>query len=208
MNSIPRGWHEPGLTWLCRWYFLQRGGDTQVVDSLEEALTVLKSRLKHQRQNDIPGRPAPVQISGKARKRMVIELLSTPIATPLPDYDPDLNEPLPPLLECKWEPGEYVPVALIEYTPFRPEFGTRFGPPNNPVRSRVGQVCTLSAIDLDDLEEDDDDLDDLDEGDYELLDLEVDQDDLSQDNGDGTEWREIAVGTVSPEGKCLTMARL
>jgi len=38
--------------------------------------------------------------------------------------------------------------------------------------------------------------------------LEVDQDDLSQDNGDGTEWREIAVGTVSPEGKCLTMARL
>jgi len=166
---------------------------------------------------DFLGRGAPIEVSGKARKRMVVELLNAPIATPPLDHDPDRDEPLPPLLECKWELGEYMLVALIEYTPFRPEFSTRFGQPNNPVRSLVGQVCTLSAIDLDDLEEDDDDLDDLDdvdEGDYELLgiedfevDEELDQDDLDHDDEDEDEdgWKEIAVGTVSLEGNRLTV---
>ena len=241
MNTIPREWqlkphYQPSLLWLCReprplkflgeevpaveskeypgWYFLQRGDAMRIVDSLEEALGELKSRLKHWKMEDFLGRGVPVEVSGKARKRMVVELLNAPIATPPPDHDPDQDEPLPPLLECKWELGEYMLVALIEYTPFRPEFSTRFGQPNNPVRSLVGQVCTLSAIDLDDLEEDDDNLDDLDEGDYELLgiedfevDEELDQDDLDQDDEDEDEdgWKEIAVGTVSLEGNRLTV---
>jgi hypothetical protein len=239
MSSIPKEWqlkphYQHGLLWLCReprptrllgeeipaleykeypgWYFLQWGDAMGIVDSLEEALGELKSRLKHWKMEDFLGRGVPVEVSGKARKRMVVELLNTPIATPPPDHDPDRDEPLPPLLECKWELGEYMLVALIEYTPFRPEFRTRFGQPNNPVRSLAGQVCTLSAIDLDDLEEDDDDLDnldeldELDEGEYELLDLEVDQDDLNQDDEEDEDgWEEIAVGTVSLEGNRLTV---
>ena len=133
-----------------------------------------------------------MNVSGKARKRMVVELLNAPIATPPPDHDPDRDEPLPPLLECKWELGEYMLVALIEYTPFRPEFSTRFGQPNNPVRSLVGQVCTLSAMDLENLEEDDD-LDNPDEWDE-------DEEDAIEDG-----WKEIAVGTVSLEGDRLTV---
>jgi hypothetical protein len=174
------------------WYFLQRGDAMRIVDSLEEALGELKSRLKHWKMEDFLGRSAPVNVSGKARKRMVVELLNAPIATPPPDHDPDRDEPLPPLLECKWELGEYMLVALIEYTPFRPEFSTRFGQPNNPVRSLVGQVCTLSAMDLENLEEDDD-LDNPDEWDE-------DEEDAIEDG-----WKEIAVGTVSLEGDRLTV---
>lgn len=208
MNSIPKEWrlkphYQPGLLWLCReprpikflgeeipaveskeypgWYFLQRGDPMQIVDSLEEALSVLKSRLKHWKQNDLLGRPAPMEVSSETRKQMVLELLNTPIATPPPDHDPDQNEPLPPLLERKWELGEYMLVALIEYTPFRPEFSTRFGQPNNPVRSLAGQVCTLKAASQED------------------LDREAD------DQAFKAPWKQIAIGPVQIENNRLTV---
>jgi len=204
MNDIPREWqlephYEPGLYWFSRepqplkllgeeipateseeypgWYFLQRGDPMRIVDSLEEALAALKSRLKHWNMEDLLGRPAPIEVSNKVRKQMVIELLNTPIATPPPDYDPDRDAPLPPLLSCKWELGAYLLVASIDYTPFRSEFSTCFGQPNNPIRSLVGQVCTLSAIDLELLDED----------------------------GEEQDWEEIAVGPVSLEGNRLTV---
>lgn len=204
MNDIPKEWqlephYEPGLYWFSReprplkllgeeipateseeypgWYFLQRGDPMRIVNSLEEALTTLKSRLKHWNMEDLLGRRAPIEVSNKVRKQMVIELLNTPIATPPPDYDPDRDKPLPPLLSCKWELGDYLLVASIDYTPFRPEFSARFGQPNNPIRSLVGQVCTLHAIDLELLDED----------------------------GEEQDWEEIAVGTVSLEGNRLTV---
>ncbi|GIW28463.1 MAG: hypothetical protein KatS3mg070_1826 [Meiothermus sp.] len=232
MNDIPKEWqlephYEPGLYWFSRepqslkllgeeipateseeypgWYFLQRGDSMRIVDSLEEALATLKSRLKHWNMEDLLGRRAPIEVSGKVRKQMVIELLNTPIATPPPDYDPDRDKPLPPLLSCKWELGDYLLVASIDYTPFRSEFSTRFGRPNNPIRSLVGQVCTLSAIDLELLDEDDpEDLDDLNEDDLEPLDLLEDDEDFEQEEEE-QDWEEIAVGMVSLEGNRLTV---
>lgn len=229
MNDIPREWqlephYEPGLYWFSRepqplkllgeeipateseeypgWYFLQRGDPMRIVDSLEEALAALKSRLKHWNMEDLLGRPAPIEVSNKVRKQMVIELLNTPIATPPPDYDPDRDAPLPPLLSCKWELGDYLLVASIDYTPFRPEFSTRFGQPNNPIRSLVGQVCTLSAIDLELLDEDDPD--DLDEDNLEPLDL-LEDDESFEEEEEEQDWEEIAVGPVSLEGNRLTV---
>lgn len=214
MNGIPKEWqlephYEPGLYWFSReprplkllgdeipakeseeypgWYFLQRGDSMPMAGSHEEALTTLKSRLKHWNMEDLLGRPAPVEVSNKVREQMVVELLNTPIATPPPDYDPDRDAPLLPLLSCRWELGDYLLVASIDYVPFRPEFSTRFGQPNNPICSLVGQVCTLSAIDLERLDEDD------------LESLDLLEDDEEQ------KWKEVAVGAVSLEGNRLTV---
>lgn len=221
MNDIPKEWqlephYEPGLYWFSReprpikllgkeipakeseeypgWYFLQRDDSMPIVVSLEEALTTLKSRLKHWKMEDLLGRRAPIEVSNKVRKQMVIELLNTPIATPPPGYDPDRDAPLPPLLSCKWELGDYLLVASIEYTPFRPEFSTRFGQPNNPIRSLVGQVCTLSAVDLELFDEDD----------LEPLDL-LEDDESFEEEEEEQDWEEIAVGTVNLEGNRLTV---
>ncbi|AWR87401.1 hypothetical protein [Meiothermus taiwanensis] len=232
MNDIPKEWqlephYEPGLYWLSReprpiklfgkelpakesveypgWYFLQRGEPMRIVDSLEEALAALKSRLKHWNMIDLLGRPAPIEASKSVRKQMVIDLLNAPIATPPPDYDPDRDEPFL-LLSCKWELGDYLLVASIDYTPFRPEFSTRFGQPNNPIRSLVGRVCTLRAMDFAQLDEDyPDDLDDLDEDDLEPLELLEDDEDLEFEEEEEPDWQEIAVGPVSLEGNRLTV---
>lgn len=208
MNEIPKEWqlephYQPSLLWLSRephtrwfigletplresedypgWYFLQRGDRMRMVDSLEEALTELKSRLKHWNLSDLFGQTAPYQASKSERKRMVVELLEAPIATPPPNHDPDRDQPLPPLLERKWELGNYLLVATIEYTPFRPEFRTRFDQPNNPIRSLVGKVCTLQAATQADLEREDEDED------FEA------------------EWEELSVGAVHLEGNRLTV---
>ncbi|WP_223299718.1 hypothetical protein [Meiothermus taiwanensis] len=123
MNDIPKEWqlephYEPGLYWLSReprpiklfgkelpakesveypgWYFLQRGEPMRIVDSLEEALAALKSRLKHWNMIDLLGRPAPIEASKSVRKQMVIDLLNAPIATPPPDYRPRPGRAVPP----------------------------------------------------------------------------------------------------------------
>ncbi|GEM84799.1 hypothetical protein [Meiothermus hypogaeus] len=163
------------------WYFLQRGDALRIVDTLEEALAELKSRLKHWNLSDIFGRPAPYQASKSERKQMLIELLEAPITTPPPNHNPDYDEPLPPLLERKWELGQYLLVATIEYTRFRPEFFTHFDAANNPIRSLVGKVCTLQAATHADLEREDEDED------FEA------------------EWKELAVGTVHLEDNRLTV---
>ncbi|GIW34766.1 hypothetical protein [Meiothermus sp.] len=204
---IPKEWqlephYEPTFSWFSRephtlqfmgqeispresedypgWYF-SHGSFPQIVDSLEEALTQLKSRLKHWNLSDIFGRPAPYQASKSERKKMLADLLGAPIVPPPPGYDPDKDEPPPPLLKCKWELGNYLLVAAINYTPFRPELSTYFDQPNNPIYSLVGQVCTLQAATLADLEREDEDED------FEA------------------EWKELAVGTVHLEGNRLTV---
>lgn len=154
---------------------------------------------------DLLGRPAPIEVSGKVRKQMIIELLNTPIATPA-RLRPRPGRAATPLLSCKWELGDYLLVASIDYTPFRPEFSTRFGQPNNPIRSLVGRVCTLRAMDFAQLDEDyPDDLDDLDEDDLEPLELLEDDEDLEFEEEEEPDWQEIAVGPVSLEGNRLTV---
>lgn len=164
------------------WYYLQRVDTMRIVDSLEEALTKLKSHLKHWNLDDLFGQTAPYQASKSERKQMLVEILKTPNATPPPNHDPDRDQPLPPLLERKWELGNYLLVATIEYTPFRPEFRTRFDQPNNPIRSLLGQVCTLQAATHADLEREE-----------EAEDFEA-------------KWKEIAVERWASRGNVLPWA--
>lgn len=207
MNEIPKEWqlephYMPTLLWFSRkpqtrvvlgkeitseesksypgWYFVQRGDRMRMVDSLEEALAELKSRIKHGNLGDLLGSPTPYQTSKSERKRMLAELLEAPIVTPPPNYGPDRDKPLT-LLERKWELGEYLLVAFIEYACFRPEFHTYFNAANNPMRSLVGKVCTLQAATQADLEREDEDED------FEA------------------EWKELSVGTVHLEGNRLTV---
>ncbi len=207
--NIPREWqlqphYQPSLLWFSRepqsqrlmgeqlpppemseqypgWYFLRRGDTMRILDSLEEALSEIKSRLKHWNLKNFLGQSAPYQASKSERKQMLADLLEAPIHAPPPGYDPDRDEPLPLLLECRWELGGYLLVATIEYTPFRHEFYTRFGEANNPIRSLQGRVCTLQAATLEDLERGPD------------------------EEGLEAQWREISVGTVSLEGDRLTV---
>jgi len=209
MNSLPREWqlephYQPSLRWFSRepqsqwllgqklpppdeseeypgWYFLQRGDTMRMVDSLEEALPEIKSCLKHWKLVGLLGQGAPYQASKRERKQMLAELLQMPIACLPANYDPDRDEPLPPLLECKWELGPYLLVATIEYTPFRPGFDTYFGKANNPIRSLVGRVYRLEAATQADLER------------------EADVEDFE------AEWKEISSGTVSLEENRLTV---
>lgn len=202
---IPKEWqlephYEPTLSWFSHkptthkfileippkesedypgWYFLH-GSFPQIVDSLEEALSRLKSRIKNWKLGDLFGRPAPYQASKSERKKMLADLLSAPIAPPPPGYNPDKDEPPPPLLECKWELGNYLLVAAINYTPFRPELSTYFDQPNNLIYSPLGKVCTLRAARLEDLER-------------------------AAEEGVEAKWTQVALGTVDLEANRLTL---
>lgn len=52
----------------------------RIVDILEEALATLKSRLKYWKREDLLCCSVRIQVSGKVRKQMVVELLNTPIS--------------------------------------------------------------------------------------------------------------------------------
>jgi hypothetical protein len=209
MSNIPKEWqfephYQPSLYWFSRepqtrryrgreltpeelegypgWYFHQMSGrnSMRIVDTVDEALGELKSRIKQWKLEGPLGYPAPYQASKNEIRQMLVELFEAPIQNPPADYNPDRDDPLR-LMELQWELGVYLLVASIEYTPFRPEFDTVFCAANNPIRSVVGRVCTLRAATQADLE------------------YELDDEDFE------AEWKEVAVGTVGLDDDRLTV---
>lgn len=184
MAGIPSRWrlephYEPSLVWYTRdpkeglfpqewegerrqaledepgWYVFCSLILPVVVDSPEEALAVLKSSLKRGDLACFGGGSPPVRLSKRERKRLVLDLLGASITPPPPDYDPDSEGPVPVVLERRWELNGYLLVARVFYTPFRPEFETKFGAPDNPVRSLEGRVCLVYAAYPEDEEDED-----------------------------------------------------
>lgn len=201
MNEIPKNWqekphYEPAVLWFTReartrtvlgqqlmaepsqeypgWFFYFRADTRMLHESLQEALTELKSILKHWRMEDRFGTERiALQPSKDERKRMVVQLLEYPIPDPTPPFDPESDPQPPERVHLQWEFGDHLLVVSLGYSPFREEFTTTIGSADNPIRSLVGKVCTLQAATEADLERE------LDDEDFEA------------------EWKEIALGPVA-----------
>jgi len=120
-------------------------------DSLEEALSAVKSLLKNSEfgagllELRRPGAGAPERVSKSQRRALIHQIMHS---RENPHAKPDDGI----VREAFLQLGEHALWAWIEHAPFREEFEATFGAPENPLRSLVGREVVLHGLHVDDYE--------------------------------------------------------
>ena len=158
------------------WYFHFKVSPGEMVPTLEQARQNARDRVRIwnlSRPGFVFMEPleAPVWLSKSERRKLLLELDAAP-NLPAPEGEEQyVFRFIKPL-------GEYALLIELLDAPFAEDFETVTGAPNDPIRSLIGVVCTLSstpALELENAESDDDE----------------------------DPWRDLASGVVSYQGGVL-----
>lgn len=132
-------------------WWIRTNVDSGWDDSLEESVNAVKSVLKNSEfgagvlELRRRGERAPERLS-KSQRRALIGQIMHPRKNPHAEPDDGV------VREAFLRIGEHALWAWIEHAPFREEFETTFGAPENPLRSLVGGACVLHGLAMDDYE--------------------------------------------------------